>query len=130
MHNIKESQDYIRIIAALTNQLIVLAEGGNKVALSIIQEATHAISNYIISLLEELQFYKKNIVLAGNGSVIRNEYFRQSLNDELRFHFHDIKWTFSTISPAYGAAIMAAKLYSNLSIKISDILKGDPLVSS
>jgi len=130
LRKIQAHQDYIRMIAALTNSLIELAENGNNVALSIIQEASHAIANYIISIVEKLKFNEDNIELAGNGSVIRNDYFRQSLNDELKFHFKDIKWTFSTISPAYGAGMMAAKLFNNLEIKISDILKGDPLLAA
>ena len=65
-------------------------------------------------------------MLAGNGSIIRNDYFRSSINDELRFQFSDIKWTFSAISPAYGAGIMAARLHG-INVEISDILKGDAL---
>ena len=67
---------------------------------------------------------KKHIVLAGNGSVIRNDFFRDSLNDELRFQFPDIKWIFSSISPAYGAGILAARLYG-IDLQIGDILKGN-----
>ena len=68
-------------------------------------------------------------MLAGNGSVIRNDFFRRSINQELRFQFPDIKWTFSAISPAYGAGLMAARLY-DIDVKISDILQGDALVAS
>ena len=68
-------------------------------------------------------------MLAGNGSIIRNDYFRSSINDELRFQFSDSKWTFSTISPAYGSGLMAAKLYG-IEVAISDILKGDALAAA
>ena len=64
--------------------------------------------------------------LSGNGSVIRNDFFRNSVNDELRFIFPEIKWTFSSISPAYGAGILAAKIH-DVHVKVSDILKGDAL---
>tara|TARA_Y100000590_G_scaffold470024_1_gene661447 strand:- start:802 stop:1791 length:990 start_codon:yes stop_codon:yes gene_type:complete len=130
LHKIQAHPDYIRKVAALTNPLIKLAEDGNNVALSIIQEASHAIANYVISVTEKLKFHDNNIVLAGNGSVIRNDYFRKSINDELKFHFKDVKWTFSTISPAYGAGIMAAKLFNDLDIRVSDILKGDALAAT
>ena len=86
-------------------------------------------ANYIITLIDQLSYSEKNIVLAGNGSVLRNDYFRGSINDELRFQFSDIKWTFSSISPAYGAGLMAARL-NNIDIKISDILKGDTLAAA
>ena len=113
----------------MAEPVIKLAEAGNNVALSVVQEATHAVSNYIISLTDELNYSKRNIVLAGNGSVIRNDFFRTSINQELRFQFPDIKWTFSAISAAYGAGLMAARLY-DIDVKISDILQGDALVAS
>jgi N-acetylglucosamine kinase-like BadF-type ATPase len=111
LENLQNSKDSIQIIAQLAAPLIQLAEAGNNVALSVVQEATHAVANYITSLADELNYSKNHIVLAGNGSVIRNDYFRASINDELRFQFPDIKWIFSAISPAYGAGLMAARLF-------------------
>ena len=98
LENIQESEDSVQIIAQLAAPVIKLAEAGNNVALSVVQEATHAVANYISSLTEELNYSKNNIVLAGNGSVIRNDYFRNSISDELRFQFPDIKWIFSACS--------------------------------
>jgi N-acetylglucosamine kinase-like BadF-type ATPase len=129
LENIHKSEDSVQIIAQLAMPIIQLAESGNNVALSVVQEATHAVANYIISLTDELNYSKNNIVLAGNGSVIRNDYFRSSVNDELRFQFPDIKWTFSTISAAYGAGLMAARLH-HIDVAISDILKGDALAAA
>jgi N-acetylglucosamine kinase-like BadF-type ATPase len=129
LQDIKESEDSVQIIAQLAAPVIQLAEAGNNIALSVVQEATHAVANYIISITDELNYSKKNIILAGNGSVIQNDYFRGSINDELRFQFPDIKWIFSTISPAYGAGLMAARL-NNIDIKISDILKGEALAAA
>jgi N-acetylglucosamine kinase-like BadF-type ATPase len=127
MEKLNESDDAVFIIAGLAESIIGLAEKGNEVALSILQEATHAVSEYIIALTDELDYNESHIVLSGNGSVIRNDFFRKSLNDDLRFNFPDIKWTFSSISPAYGAGILAAKIH-NVDIKVSDIVKGDALV--
>ena len=124
LENLQETQESVRIIASLAVSIIKLAQTGNTVALSVVQEATHAVANYIISLTDELNYSKKHIVLAGNGSVIRNDFFRDSLNDELRFQFPDIKWIFSSISPAYGAGILAARLYG-IDLQIGDILKGN-----
>ena len=127
---IKEDSDSIRKIASLTKPIIELAQKGNNTALAIVQEASHYVANYILSTIEELNYINDNLILAGNGSVIRNEYFRNSVNDELKFHFKDIKWTFSTISPAYGAAIMASRLFANLEISIKDIIAGDALFAT
>ena len=74
-------------------------------------------------------YSKNHIVLAGNGSVVRNDYFRNSINDELRFQFPDIKWTFSSISPAYGAGLMVAHLH-DIDVSIREILKGDALAAA
>ena len=126
MENLNENVDAVSIIAGITEAIIGLAEKGNEVALSVLQEATHAVSEYIITLTDELHYNENNIVLSGNGSVIRNDFFRNSVNDELRFNFPDIKWTFSSISPAYGAGILAAKIY-DVHVKVSDIVKGDAL---
>ena len=87
------------------------------------------VAEYILTLTEKLEYNEDNIVLAGNGSVIRNVFFRQSLNDELWFNFPEIKWTFSSISPAYGAGILAARIY-DVKVKVSDILKGNTIVSA
>ena len=126
MENLNENVDAVSIIAGIAESIIGLAEKGNEVALSVLQEATHAVSEYIITLTDELHYNENNIVLSGNGSVIRNNFFRNSVNDELRFNFPDIKWTFSSISPAYGAGILAAKIH-DVHVKVSDILKGDAL---
>ena len=62
-------------------------------------------------------------------SIIRNDFFRRSLNDDLKFNFSKITWTFSSISSAYGAGILAAQLY-DAPVKVSDILKGNSFVSA
>ncbi len=61
--------------------------------------------------------------------IIRNDYYRSSIDDELRFQFPEITWTFSSISPAYGAGLLAARLYAR-DVSISDILKGDALAAT
>ena len=129
IEKIYEDIDQIKIIASFAKELIGIAKSGNEVALSIVQEATHSISNYIKQINEELNYKSKDLVLGGNGSIIGNDFFRQSINDELSFDYSDIKWTFSKVSAAYGSAIMVAKLY-DINIKISDILKGKEFVSS
>ena len=126
LEKLNESDEAVFIIAGIAESIIGLAEKGNEVALSIIQEATHAVSEYIIALTDDLGYNESQIVLSGNGSVIRNDFFRNSLNDDLRFNFPNIKWIFSSISPAYGAGILAAKIY-DVDVKVSDIIKGNAL---
>ena len=121
------SEDAVFIIAGLAESIIGLAEDGNEVALSVIQEATHTVAGYILALTDKLEYNEDNIILAGNGSVIRNDFFRKSLNEELQFNFPEIKWIFSSISPAYGAGILAARIY-DVKVKVSDILKGNAIV--
>ena len=129
LENVYDNTDSVSIIAGFAESVILLAENGNEVMLSVLQEAAHAVAGYITSLTEELKYNENHIVLAGNGSVIQNELFRKSLNDDLRFDFPKIKWTFSTISPAYGAGMLAAKV-QGVDVKVSDILKGDTLASA
>ena len=129
LENVYDNTDSVSIIAGFAESVILLAENGNEVMLSVLQEAAHAVAGYITALAEELKYNENHIVLAGNGSVIQNELFRKSLNDDLRFDFPEIKWTFSTISPAYGAGMLAAKV-QGVDVKVSNILKGDTLASA
>ena len=107
MENLNANEEPVFLIAGLAESIIGLAEKGNEIALSVVQEATHMVAEYILTLTDKLEYNEDNIVLAGNGSVIRNDFFRKSLNDELWFNFPEIKWTFSSIPPAYGAGILA-----------------------
>ena len=91
--------------------------------MSIIQEGSTSIADYIIDLANKMDYKSKKIVLAANGSVIKNKFFRKALNDALQFSFEDVSWIVSRVSPAYGAAILAAK-YKNVDIELSKIIKG------
>ena len=129
IENLNENEDAVFIIAGMAESIIGLAGRGNEIALSVVQEATHNVAKYILTLADKLEYNENKIVLAGNGSVIRNDFFRKALNEELRFNFPEIKWTFSSISPAYGAGILAARLY-DVKVKVSDIVKGNAIVSA
>ncbi len=117
-------KDSVAIIASLSKGIIELAENGNELALSIVQEATTLVAEYIKLLAFDLKINNsdRTILLAGNGSVIRNEFYRKTLNDALQFDFPNINWTFSTISNAYGAGLLAAKLH-DIDISIESIVK-------
>ncbi|MBC8311351.1 MAG: hypothetical protein H8E72_03535 [Candidatus Marinimicrobia bacterium] len=121
-----ESEDSVPIIASLAEGIIEFAESGNELALKIIQEGSSTIAEYILQLVHDLNLNVKDgsIILAGNGSVIRNDFYRKTLNDALQFDFPNIKWTFSGISNAYGAGLLAARLH-DVDVKLSQIIESD-----
>ena len=95
-------------IASLAKDILSLAEEGNDIALSIIQEGTRNVADYVLDLLEDMDFKNRNIIFARNGSIINNNFYRNCLNQALEFDFKKIHWVSSNISPAYSAGIMAA----------------------
>ena len=120
LEKIAQSSSMVKSVASLAEEIILLAENNNEVALSLVQEATTAIADYIIELADELDYKSKDIALSINGSVIYNKFFRKSLEDALQFNFKSIKWIVSKIPAAYGAAILAAK-FKGINIKPSTI---------
>jgi len=121
-----ESEDSVPIVASLAEGIIEFAAAGNEIALGIIQEGTSTIAEYILRLVHdlELNITDGSIILAGNGSVIRNDFYRKTLNDALQFDFPNIKWTFSDISNAYGAGLLAGRLH-DVDVKLSQIIESD-----
>jgi len=109
-------------IASLSKDILVLAEEGNDIALSIIQEATRNVADYILDLLEEMNYDNKDIIFARNGSVINNNFYRKCLNQALEFDFKKIHWVSSNISPAYSAGVMSAACL-NINVSINNIIK-------
>ena len=81
---------------------------------------------YIFQLIHDLDLGNNDgsIILAGNGSVIRNDFYRKSLNDALQFEYPNIKWIFSDISNAYGAGLLAARLH-DIDVNLSQIIESD-----
>jgi len=109
-------------IASLSMDIIDLAEKGNDVALSIIQEGTRNIGDYIINLLDKLKYRNKSIIISGHGSVLKNTFYRKLLNQSLEFEINNLQWLLSNISPAYTAGIMAAAA-RNINVSIEDVVK-------
>lgn len=114
--------DMVFKTALLAKDIITSAQNGNDISLSIIQEGTRNVAEYILFLIDDLKISKNKVIIAGNGSIIKNEFYRKSLNDSLQFDINDIHWVFSNISCAYSAGIMAAK-YKNINVSINDIVK-------
>ena len=126
---ISQDNNTLSLKASLAEDIILISDH-NKVARNIIQEATYNLSEHIISLVEILDYDQSNeLLLFGNGSVIKSVLFRSSLNDALSFNYSKVSWFFSKLSSAYGSAIIAALSKDKNHIKIKDILKGDYLVS-
>jgi N-acetylglucosamine kinase-like BadF-type ATPase len=130
LQNIADSEDSLSLKASLAKDVINISED-NEIALSILQEATFNVADYIVDLYSMLDYEKTHdLVLFGNGSVIKSPIYRKSINDSLSFQFKNISWVFSDISAAYGSAIIAAISKDKVLINVKDIIKGDYLVSS
>jgi N-acetylglucosamine kinase-like BadF-type ATPase len=109
-------------LALMGEDTIKLAELGNDVALSVIQEATRYVSDYILRMCERLDILTSNdIIIAINGSIIKNNFYRQLLEEALQFDFNKIHWVSSSISPAYGAGMIAAN-YNDISVSVKNII--------
>ena len=128
LEHISESNDIIKLKASIAKDIIDISKHNN-IALSIIQEATFNIAEEIINLNDNLDYELTNeLNLFGNGSVIKSDIFRKSLNDSLSFNFSKINWFFSKLSSAYGSAMIAALSKDNIQINVKNLLKGDYLV--
>ena len=123
--SINEDNERISTIASFAKEVILLASQGNELGIEIIQKATRIIAEYIIEIRDIMEYGHEEIILGGNGSILRNDYFRKELNNALSFDFDDIKWIFSDISVAYAPGILSARI-NNIKVNKKD-LKLNPL---
>ena len=107
--------------ASISKDIINLAHNGNDIALSVLQEGTRHIGDYIIHLVDEMNFNKKNIIIAGNGSIIKNDFYRSLITDSLKFDFDNINWVFSDIPCSFSAGVLAAQ-GKNINISLNKII--------
>ena len=120
---IERGDDLFVYLASLGEDTIDLAESGNDVALSIVQEGTRYVSDYIIRMSERLELITSNdLIIAINGSIIKNNFYRQLLEESLEFEFKKIHWVSSPISSAYGSGLIAAN-YNNMNISAKEIIE-------
>ena len=70
LEEIMQSPEVVRIIASLSKSIIELANNKNEVALSIIQQATTGVADYIIDLGPKAGLYGGEIVFQGKLSNI------------------------------------------------------------
>ena len=123
---INESEDKISDIASLAEDVITLSEKGNEFSRIIIQHATRLVAEYVIEIRNIIQFGNEDILIAGNGSVLKNNYFRKELNNALSFDFNEINWVFLDISPAYTSGLLSAKL-KNINIDKKILSNNNPI---
>ena len=120
---LEDSNESIAQIASIAESIIAIAKNGNDLALSIIQEATTYVADYINYLFESMEISKNDVVVACNGSIIKNEFYKKLLADALQFDFKKIHWVFSDLSAAYGAALIVVET-KGIKMSSSDIVKG------
>ncbi len=123
LDKVMASDNYVQKVASLTPHICTMAENENDLALGVIQEATMHVSDLILELTRAMEYRNDSILLlAGNGGVLSNKLYRKCLSDALSFHYKNIHWTFSELSPAYGAGILAAR-FNDIPVSLKDILK-------
>jgi len=108
--------------ACISKDIIDLAKNGNDIALSVLQEGTRHVGDYIIHLVDEMSFNKKNIIIAGNGSIIKNDFYRSLIADSLKFDFDNINWIFSDIPCSFSSGVLAAQ-GKNINISLNKIIQ-------
>ena len=122
VEKIMESDEKIQKIAALAKAVIQLAENNNNQAIAIVQEATLGVSELLLELTGAMELEKDYFLIAGNGSILRNTLYRKFLTDTLRFHFPKVNWTFSSISPAFGAGLLASR-FRDIPVTLQSIVQ-------
>ncbi len=127
LDSIMKSDDSVREIASISKFLIELAELKNELALSIVQESTSHVSNYLLSLLDMIEYDSFDLVAISNGSVINNKFYLSSLNDALSFDLGNIKWLSPSISTAYYPGLLSSRIKGS-EVLITDIVSGEYVV--
>ena len=61
-------------------------------------------------------------MIAGHGSIIKNNFYRKLLNDALQFDLKNIRWVFSDLSTAYISGIISANC-RNIRVSLNDVVK-------
>ena len=107
-------------IDSIAEDVIEFASRGNDLALSVIQEGTTYVADYITFIYNELRLNKNNVIIAAHGSIISNKFYRRVLHEALQFEFSNIHWVFTNLSSAYGAGLIAAQ-YKNIDISLNKI---------
>ncbi len=124
VEKVMASPNSISNIASLCDPICHMAELHNEIALGLIQEATMGVADLITELAREMEIDMKSVpvLIAGNGSVIKNKIYRNCLQSALKFDAPQLKWVFSRLSPAYGAALLASR-FRDIPLSLNSILE-------
>ena len=118
---IMESEDRHREIASLATPLISLAESGNEMALSVVQQSSQHMADSILLLIDQIEYSGDELTIITNGSVMNNPFYMDSLADAIKFDFKKIKWLTPTISTAYYPGLLSSKILG-IDIGVKDII--------
>ena len=111
INSIINSEDKVSNIASLAKDVCDIAEKKNDLALGILLEATREAAEYVLQIKDLMNIQESEIILYGNGGLIKNKFFRQNIVKSLQFDFNNITWALTDLSPAYGASLIAAELF-------------------
>ena len=106
-----EGEDYISTVGRLGKAVCGLADGGNAVALAIIQEGTQELGEELLQMIDEAGLRRDDMTLGIHGGLITaSSLFRRMLEDALSYDLPRITWRTPDIDPVFGAALIAARL--------------------
>ncbi len=117
-----EGPDTIATVSRLGQAVCELADGGNEVALAILQEGTQELGEELLQMIEAAGLRSDDMTLGIHGGLITSSgLFRRMLEHALGYDLPRITWRTPDIDPVFGAALIAARL-NDLAID-SDNLK-------
>ena len=132
--NVKEVSEYLDSvmerdsryteISSLSVPLIKLAENGNEIALTIVQQSSQFVAEQVIYLADQIDYPGKELLIIANGGVLNSTLYRDSLKDALAFDFGAINWLFPSLSTAYYPGLVSCKMLG-VETTVKDIMKFD-----
>ena len=111
-------------IASIATPLLSLAEDGNEIALSIVQQSTQCMAEQIILLADQIAYPNNELLIIANGGILNNSLYRNSLVDALAFDFNSVNWLFPSLSTAYYPGLFSCKILG-IDTTVKDIMKFD-----
>ena len=111
-------------ISSIAVPLLNLAEDGNEIALSIVQQSSQCMADQIILLADQIAYPSTELLIIANGGILNNLLYRNSLVDALAFDFSSINWLFPSLSTAYYPGLFSCKILG-IDTTIKDIMKFD-----
>lgn len=126
LKDIMQTETKVPSTASLAKGVCNMAAEGNQMALGILQQASREAAEYILEIRDLMHLNSDEIIIGGNGSLLKNKLYRKNLNTALEFDFKQIFWTFSELPPEFGSALLAAD-YFEFPISVSDLLKNSEI---